>query len=334
MKLAVMGLKGHENVVLAGARELGDVELVAVSEDDPEKLRRFQQKEPLGKHCETYADWRHLVEHTMMDVCCVSDENGVRIEQLIALIQRGVHVVAEKPLTTTLDDLQRLRRLHESSNARLSMLLTMRHEAKYAAMRDWILKGAIGEPCTASAQKSYRYETRPQWQKERVRLGGIIPYIGVHAMDLMRWLTGLEYTQVSALQANLATPEFGETEDHASVLLRFSNGGSATARLDYLRPMTAPSHGDDRVRVVGSEGIIEIAYPQNRISLVTKKRPPEEIAFGPTPNLFVDFVRSLREGREARITADDCFKATEIVLHARTAAETNTIISLPTKTRT
>lgn len=335
MKLGIIGLKGHQNVVLAGARELGDIELVAVSDDNPETLEVFLKREPLAKGAEKYADWRHLVEHSMLDIVCLCDENAIRPEQLHSLLARGIHVVTEKPLATTLEGLATVRAALARSKSRMTMLLTMRHEARYATMRKWIRKGAIGEPALATAQKSYRIEERPRWQKERARLGGTIPYIGIHAIDMMRWLTGLDYTRVAAAHANIGTPEFGETEDQASVLLAMSNGGSATARLDYLRPMTAPTHGDDRVRVAGSEGIIEVgggapgAGAGDKITLLTKKDSPRELVPEPTANLFTDFVRALREDRPARIPAEDCLYITEVVLHARDAADHGTLVAIP-----
>jgi predicted dehydrogenase len=328
MRLGLIGLKGHESVVLAGARQLGDIEVVAVADDDPAELDALFKKEPLTKNAERYTDWHHLIEHTMMDVCCLCDENAIRPEQLQALAARNVHIVTEKPLATTLEGLQQVRQALAKSQSRLTMLLTMRHEAKYAAMRDLIQQGVIGTPCQATTQKSYRIEQRPAWQRERQRLGGTIPYIGIHAIDMMRWLTGLDYTDVAAFHANIGTPEFGETEDQASVLLRLSNGGSATARLDYLRPEKAPTHGDDRVRIAGTEGVIEAGTPSEMISLITAKSGPTEIKPKPTANLFVDFVQALRENRESRIAAEDCLYITEVVLRAREAADTGKLVSI------
>ncbi len=116
------------------------------------------------------------------------------------------------------------------------MLLTMRHEPKYVTMRKLVRDGAVGQVCQIASQKSYRFETRPDWQKSRQRLGGTIPFIGIHAVDLIRWISGLDFTHVAAFHGNNGTPEFKETEDQASILLRCTNGASATARLDYLRP--------------------------------------------------------------------------------------------------
>lgn len=328
MRLGLIGLKGHQNVVTTGAKELKDVEMVAIAEEDPALLGTYVKSEPLAKTAQTYADWRHLVEHAMMDVCCVCDENGRHADQIIALAERNIDIVTEKPLATTLEDLERIRSALAKSKSRMTMLLTMRHEAKYVKMRELIQQGAIGEVCIATSQKSYRLGDRPEWQRHRSQLGGIIPYIGIHAIDLIRWVTGLDFTHVAAFHVNNGKPEMKETEDSASVLLRMSNGASATARLDYLRPMPAPSHGDDRLRVAGGEGVIEVAYPSNEISLVTSKEPPRTIKPGPTPNLFVDFAQAIRDGRPPRIPAEDCLYATEIVLKARDAADEKKMIEL------
>ncbi|HXG10710.1 MAG TPA: Gfo/Idh/MocA family oxidoreductase [Gemmataceae bacterium] len=333
MRLGLIGLKGHQNVVLEGARRLGNVELVAVADDSREELERFKKRQPLAKTAETYADWRQLLEHTVMDVCCVCDENHIRAEQLIALARRNIHIVTEKPLTTTLEDLERVQAALARSKSRLTMLLTMRHEAKYVKLRELVRAGAIGEVCQATAQKSYRLENRPAWFKERKRLGGTIPYIGIHALDLIRWVTGLDYTHVAAFHGRIGKPEMGETEDHASILLRMSNGASATARLDYLRPSTAPSHGDDRLRVAGTEGVIELRYSDNAVHLMTTSKKPHTIEPDPVPNLFVAFAQALEKNEPTPIPAEDCIYITEVVLRARDAADQQRMIELPSRKR-
>jgi predicted dehydrogenase len=331
MRLGLIGLKGHQGVVLEGARQLGNIDLVAVADDSPEALEAFTKSEPLARKADKYSDWRHLVEHAMMDVCCVCDENAVRTEQLLALLGRNIHIVTEKPLATTLGDLARTKAALAKSKSRLTMLLTMRHEPKYVLMRELIQKGAIGQPCIATAQKSYQLHTRPDWFKKRSRLGGTIPYIGVHALDLIRWTTGLGFTHVAAFHGRIGKPEMRETENHASLLLRLSNGGSATARLDYLRPQPAPSHGDDRLRIAGDEGVIEVQATDAAVSLVTAKNQPQRLTPPATANFFVDFVQALKENRPARVPAEDAVYITEVCLHARDAADRMQLVELPAR---
>lgn len=327
MKLALLGLKGHVGAVLTGARALGDVEVVAVAEDDPTLLASFVKKEPLLHAAQSYEQWRHLIEHTMPEVCCVAGESGGRVEQLLALMERDIHIVAEKPLVTTLADLERLRVAFGKSKSQLTMLLELRHQPKNVRVREIIRRGDIGEVCQVATQKSYQWGERPDWYRSRARFGGTIPFIGIHSLDLIQWVTGLDFTQLAAFHGNLGHPEMGETEDHASVLARLSNGASVTARLDYLRPTAAATHGDDRLRVVGTKGIVEVNESDDAISLIAGDKT-ERIPFGETENLFVEFAKSLHGGPAPRITADECFYITEVVLQARQAADDRNMVEL------
>jgi len=329
MRLGIIGLKGHQSVVFTGMRQLGDWEIVGVAEDNRAAADRFKQRERLASKAVVFDDWRRLLDHCPMDVCCVCDENGVRAEQLLALAKLGVHVVAEKPLTTTLADLQRVRAAWDKAKGRLTMLLTMRHEGKYAAAHKLVRDGAVGEPLLESVQKSYRLETREDWFRSFKRLGGTIPYIGIHAVDLMRWIGGQEFTQVAAVHGTQGKRDvMGETESHASLLLKMANGGSATAHLDYLRPSTASDHGDDRLHLAGTEGVIDMIGANKNVVVLTSKQKQHEVEPKPVPNLFVAFMNSIQNNEPTPIPAEDCFRVTEIVLKAREAAETGKVVPL------
>jgi predicted dehydrogenase len=263
----------------------------------------------------------------MLDVCCVLDENGLRLEQLLPLIERDIHLVCEKPLVTTLPDLERLRAAFAKSKSQLTMLLELRHQPKNVRVREIIQRGEIGEVCQVATQKSYQWGDRPAWFNSRARLGGTIPYIGIHSLDTIRWVTGLDFTHLAAFHGNIGRPALGETEDHASILAQLSNGASVTSRLDYLRPAKAPTHSDDRLRVIGTKGVVEVREGDDAVSLITNEKN-ERIPFGETENLFVEFAKFLSGGPAPRITADDCFYITEVALRAREAADSGRMIAV------
>ncbi|MBL8828992.1 MAG: hypothetical protein JNM18_18570, partial [Planctomycetaceae bacterium] len=85
MRIGQIGLKGHQGVVYQGAQALGGCEIVAVSDDDAAATARLIATQPLARRAEAYRDWRHLVEHAMMDVCVVCDTNDTRADQIVAL---------------------------------------------------------------------------------------------------------------------------------------------------------------------------------------------------------------------------------------------------------
>lgn len=326
MRIGIIGLKGHYGECLNALPHVKDAKIVAVSDDRPEAAEKFCTAN--APDAQAYEDWRHLVEHAMLDVAVVCDENGRRAEQVLELVKRGVHVCAEKPLTTTLEDLRRVETALAASKCELTMLLVMRHMGKYARMRELIADGAIGEPGMVTAQKSYRFGERPAWQKTRARHGGTIPYVGIHALDLMQWVPNVPFTTAAAFHGNVAHPEYGETEDTATVLVQYRNGATGSARIDYLLPELFAVHGDDRLRIAGGDGVVEAQRTWDKISLTTRKKSTYTIDPGPDTNLFVDFVKSIREGTKPRMTAADAIGMTRMVLLARDAADQKKIVEL------
>lgn len=330
MRIGIIGLQnGHHYHLLKGAKELGGCEIVAVSDADEGAVKAFINSQELAKDANPYTNWEHLLEHSMMDLCYVSDENGLRAQQLLPLLEKNIDIVAEKPLATTWEDYLRVADAMKKSKSHVTMMLTMRHDPKYATLRSLVQSGVVGRVRQVTAQKSYRLGVRPQWQKERSRLGGIIPYIGIHALDLIHWTTGLKFDQLAAFHSSGAVPAMQETEDSASILAALSDGATATVRLDYLRPQSAPTHGDDRLRIAGTEGILEVQGGDKDITLLKKGQPPERIKPEETDNLFASFIRAINSDQPPRITAADSLYATKIVLLARESADEKKLIDVP-----
>jgi predicted dehydrogenase len=335
MRVALIGLDGHPQQIWNGVPRLADCELVAIACPNKSRVADVLNM-PVAAKASSYADWREMLDREKPDVVGVCDVPGERPDVLVELARRNIHIVTEKPLATTFDELHRVRDAVTRSESHLAMLLTMRFEAAYLAVRDAIRSGAIGKVVLADAQKSYKLETgRPDWQKRRALCGGIIPFIGCHALDLVRWTTGEEFTRVAGFTSRAGLgPEWHEFDDNASLALKLSGGGSAAVHLDFLRPMTSASHGDDRLRVAGTLGIIEVTNADpvktgsKLVTLVTKAGPPEKLPLPAPGQLFVDFVTALRNGTPARISAQDAFTITELCLHARHAADTGTVIAL------
>jgi hypothetical protein len=129
-------------------------------------------------------------------------------------------------------------------------------------------------------------------------------------------------TESSALR-----PEYPACASSAAYTFKMKNGGSVAVTLDYLRPESAVTHGDERVRLAGSKGVIETVLIDKRVSVIdadgTKNLP-----LTPRPDIFTAFVRALRERAPLPIAVDDAFRITEIVLKAQRTSDTGRSISL------
>jgi predicted dehydrogenase len=172
----------------------------------------------------------------------------------------------------------------------------MRFTPIYQGMRQIVQSGDIGEVIAMDAQKSYKLGERPDWMKSRKTFGGTIPYIGVHMMDLMQWITGRQFTEVSAFQSVVGNADLGEMENVTALAFKLDNHGVASLRMDYQRPETANTHGDDRLRIVGTKGIVEYQAATG-LTLITQSKPARQITDLPKPkSLTVDFIESLYGG--------------------------------------
>lgn len=325
-EIVLVGLEGHQGVMLRALPSLPEVRLAAVVHPNAEAVARLQRSQPGLEGARHFTDLETLLAEMRPDIAVLCEPNGARAGHVVACARAGMHILAEKPLATSLADLEAARAAVAAAKVTLSMLLTMRYEPIYAALREAVRQGAIGEPLLATAQKSYRRGERPEWQRTYASYGGTIPFIGIHALDLVRWCSGREFTRCAALQHNAGLPGAGAMEETASVLLQWDNGGSATARLDYLRPAAAPSHGDDRLRIAGATGVIEASG--GRLTLVTQDQPPRDLEIPTTDGQFADFLAATRGERACRVPAEDAFRMTEIVLRAREAAETGRWVDL------
>ena len=327
MNVALIGLKGHYGTVLEGLKATGS-RLVAVCDDSPEVLAGVAQWPAAGADTKTYTDPWEMLDREEIDLVGESGTDNLRGGIIRACAERGIHVLAEKPLAFTLEELSEVRLAVQQSGIHVSMLLTMRFEPAYRLLRQCVQDGLIGDICQAAMQKSYRLGNRPKWQRSRETFSGIIPFIGIHALDLIRWTSGREFVRGAAFGANTGHPDLRDMEDNACLALELDNGGSAGARLDYCRPAAAPTHGDDRLRLAGNQGVIESLAAGTQVTLITADEGSQELPLPEKGQQFVNFVNSIRGAEACEVPAEDCYRMTEVVLKLRDAAQTKQVVEL------
>jgi predicted dehydrogenase len=326
VRLALIGLEGHTGEILQPLARLPEVELVAVCDPDGPRLEQtFAKRHPAARR---YTDLERLLETERLDVAAVCGPNGGRAGRILACLKRNLHVIAEKPVALTRDELARIRTSVTGSRLHLSMLLPMRFAGPYLALRRIVESGQIGEVVQIASQKSYKAGERPEWMRRRASFGGTIPWIGIHMIDLMRFTSLREFREVFSLKARIGFPQLGEMENVTGSLFALDNGGIATLRMDYLRPETAPTHGDDRLRLAGLEGIAEY-QPATGVTLMTAKREPHVVTdLPPDGSVFVDFLESIYLGKAPALSIDDVFRVSEITLAAEEAAAEHRIVKI------
>lgn len=329
LKIALIGTDGHQNMVLDGIPQIPNAQLVACAKGhDDDTLSKIKKHAAFTDQTHVYDDYREMHEREDIDLVSICRPYYLNAEASIAAAERGIDIVSEKPVATTLDDLRALEDAVQDNNIRLTAMFGLRLSPAFRAAHQAVRDGLIGEPILATAQKSYKFGTRAGFFKQRETYGGTIPWVAIHAVDYTRWTAGIEYTQVAALHGNFAHPDYPGCEDHGGILFRFANGGTAMVTLDYLRPNTAPTHGDDRLRIAGSEGVIEVTDCGTRTHLIRSSEEPRDLPLPPEENFLVNLYRERTGEGDHIVGTDEAIKVTRICLLAREAADTGKTLTL------
>lgn len=327
VRLAIIGLEGHTSEILDPMNQLPDVELAAVWDRDPKVAQDFAGSRH-GRGARAYGGWRELLDRETLDMVGICGTNGERAEIILECAKRKLHIVAEKPLAITAPDLDRVKHAVAQSGIRLTMLISMRFEGVYRALHEIVAAGEIGEVAQISAQKSYKLGERAEWMRDRSTFGGTIPYIAVHMVDLMRWTSGRELVEAVSFQGRVGFPHLRDMENTTATIFRLDNHGTGALHMDYLRPDTAPTWGDDRLRLAGTRGVAEYQAATG-VTLVTGKEAPRQIRdLPPDGSLFLDFLASVYLGKPSGLDLRDIYRVNEIVLAARDAADQHRFMPL------
>lgn len=327
LRVAMIGFDGHPGEITEPLPRLPDVEIVAMSDSSPATLAR-QAKNPRLSAARQYADYREMLNREQdLDVVAVCNNNGDRAAAVIAAAARGCNVIAEKPLAINREDYLRVRRTVEAKKIALGLLVPMRFEPPYLALKKIVEDGLLGDIIQIGSQKSYKAAGSPPWRRNRATYGSTILWIGIHMIDLMRWTSGRELTEVMAWQTRVGMPELRDQENTSISMYKLDNGGYASLRMDYARPSVAPTHGDDRLRLAGTKGVAEYQIATG-VTLVTADEKPRVLSdLPPKGSVFIDYLEATYNGKKPTVSVSEIWRINEITLAAHESAASGRLVT-------
>jgi predicted dehydrogenase len=314
MKIGFIGGYGHH--YLKGA--LGPSIEAAVASDgrDPEAARRFADLVGIKKW---YDDPLKLMDQFRPDAVSIGAIYATNGTLAAEALERDIPTVSDKPIAATWEQLARLRKLAAERPRYLLTEFDFRAKPEFRSARQIVADGMIGQCVLLTAQKSYRWGTRPKWYADRASYGGTLLWIASHAIDAVQWVSGRKIARVCGLAGNLSKPDYGTAEDHLAILMEMDDGSTAVAHADFLRPAAAASHGDDRLRIAGGKGLIEVRG--ERCLLTTSTAPETDMTNLATVRpLHVELLAGL-QGQSEWFSTELSLATAETLLHARDAVD-------------
>jgi len=261
-----------------------------------------------------------MLDEAKPDIAVVNCFFGHHAAVTMEVLKRGIHAFVEKPVATTFEDLNQLKEAYLRSGVHLAAMFGIRYSPHFITGWNLVKDGMVGEIRLMNAQKSYKLGQRSEFYKRRSTYGGTIPWVGSHAIDWLYWFSGKEFKSVFASHSAQHNREHGELEVSALCHFTFADEVFGSVSIDYLRPKQAPTHDDDRLRVVGTHGVLEIR--DGKVYLINGDvEGVREVPLLPKQNIFVDFLKQVRGEGQCLDTAHDSFYVTEAFLKTRQSAD-------------
>jgi len=319
LRVALVGFRhGHMTSFVSAIRNLDYCEIAGVVEESDDDLSILQRTE-LER---THPTFDNLLADEQFDVVATAEYYARRGSVIIKALQAGKHVVTDKPLCTTIEELREIKRLCDETGVEVSMQLSMRFGAPYQTMRALIQDGAIGvfEAATTFGQHPLGYpDTRPHWYFEEGKHGGTINDLYIHGADMLRYCTGREFETVVAAEGwNASLPEVPFFQVGAQCLMTMTGGARTMADVSYM-----PGRGW-QFFITGTQGYLAVDH--DRILLHPIAGEDRIVEPGgvdlPFASPFEDFVSHLAFGTERFLPMDEVFRSQMAVLAAQKAADT------------
>jgi predicted dehydrogenase len=291
------------------------VELLGVSDVDKASAIRGSRELDVP----WYQNYRKLLMLKDLDAVCVVTSTDSHAAISTEATELGLHVFVEKPMATTTQDADRLKKAVRKTGTKLQVGFMRRFDPAYLHAKNRIEAGDIGKPLVFKSTSRDPFPP-PPWACDPKRGGGLQIEMHAHDYDLGRWLMDSEVDTVFTQAECLVFPEIKKKipdfVDNTMITLRFVSksigvvDGSLNARYGY----------DVRAEVYGTDGMITIGAIQRIPVVVYRSRgtSPGTSYLGDfqTPHFAqrfgaaylaekIHFVRTIREDSRAEPSIED-----------------------------
>ncbi len=297
-----------KNILIIGVGSIGERHLrclqatgranVSICELNDELRERIAEQYGVTQ---TYADFEAAVAEPY-DAAVIATPAHLHLSMANRLAEAGVHLLIEKPLSTSFDGVEALQSTLTQRDLRAAVAYVLRHEPAMAAMREAIRSGRFGRPVQLVAVCGQHFPTyRPAYREiyyaNRDTGGGAVQDAMTHIMNAGQWLVG----PMDRLVADAAHQvlEGVEVEDTVHVLARHGDLMATYSLNQHQAP------GEINITVICQRGTCRCELYRHRWAWMTEPDSPwqeerfhvagRDVMFVTQANAFLDLLEGTAE---------------------------------------
>ncbi len=243
VKVAVVGAGSMGMNHLRVLRDFSEeqAQLIGIAEAHEPTLRRA-----MGRfHVAGFLDYRHLVEATRPDLVAVVVPTYLHFEVASYLLDQGINVLIEKPMTSTIEEALSLIELASRRGAKIAVGHIERFNPAVIEVKRRLVAGELGQVFHLHARRLGPFPPR-------IRDVGVTLDLATHDIDVMRYLADAEIERVYAETQRRIHNKY---EDLVLGILRFTNDAIGMLDVNWLTPTKVRE-----LSVTGDRGMYLINY--------------------------------------------------------------------------
>ncbi len=329
VRIGVIGtgtLGMHHCRTLALLTPEAELALVADHRDDA-----VQAAAALSAETNVAADYRAILNDESIQAVVITTPNDTHAQLIMEAAIAGKHIYCEKPLALSMDEADAALAAVAKNAVKLQIGFQRRFDPAYREARSALLAGDLG---SIELIVGTTRDPAPPPASYLERSGSFFVDTAIHDYDALRYLTGLEVTDVFATAATLILEETNEQpmRDTAVTSLRMENGALAT-----ITNSRRSNYGYDvRIEVAGSKGKVSLGEERGTAVRTYTEAGVSHDFVGSYWELFETayvaevrhFVQCVADGRTPDATGEDGRKALQIALLAERSSQEGRSLSI------
>ncbi len=256
------------NVALIGCGYMGQahlediylkdsIKLYGVCDLDLEKAKLMSQRYNVEKYTDNSDD---LIEDENVDIVIIATYPSSHLALLEKCLKNNKHVLCEKPIANNYEEGVKFKQVcDDHSRSKVLIGHILRHNSTYKTVAELIKNGEIGKPIVMRMVQNHQ---ATKWEKYRALIEETSPIIdcGVHYIDVMRWFTDAEVTNVSGV-GTVTEPTVPEGKyNHGMIHITMSDGSIGFCEAGWSSTVS----NNNEKEFIGPLGRIKITYQKDR----------------------------------------------------------------------
>ena len=344
MRYALIGCgRISTNHILAAKNN--HLEIAAVCDILPEAMENVLAKHGLEQDSSIarYTDYIKMLDEVKPTLVSIATESGIHGQIALACIDRGIHVIIEKPMAMSMAEADLIIRRSREKHVKVAACHQNRFNVAVQKTRAALEAGRFGRLSHGSVHVRWNrnrgYYTQAPWRGTWAQDGGCLMNQCIHGVDLLRWMLGDEVEEVYGVTRQ-QFHDYLEAEDVGMAVLKFKNGAIGT-----IEGTTNVFHKnlEETLYLFGETGTVKIGGTStNNIDVwdfadeteadaanKNLKEATSNVYGNGHTGLFADMVQAIEEDRAPYIDAVAGRNALEIILAIYKSQKTGLPVKLP-----